>query len=399
MGHHQLVSNSATQVKDEEIYAAMNAVCEIFGDAETTSLPLPEIDQNGENIQMNDIRNDEHLIDANYLTDDMLNADIMTDTLSTNLLEHDDATDTVDMHQHSISHQISITHCQQQTITHHMPNTILEHSSSIILDNKNKTTLMPTDTPQLCLTSPEIIDDINPVNKFVQFKETSLPGSNVLKQPNRSKLKKKKNSKTLKSREDLDKFLEEKNLKRKAQKASGEKNQQGKRKKQLIKLPEQCYDCGKTFTYPGYLDAHMRTHTGERPFNCNLCKLKFAQAGNLALHMRVHTGERPYQCEICSKLFTTSSNLKAHLRIHSEARDFKCNQCDRAFKSTSELLSHSGTHTGVKNHVCKLCGKAFYKTSYLNVHVRAVHVGEKRHRCSECGKEFSNGSNLTCHFR
>ncbi|GAB0098420.1 zinc finger protein 782-like [Sergentomyia squamirostris] len=183
--------------------------------------------------------------------------------------------------------------------------------------------------------------------------------------------------------------------------SSGQEKDKKRRKRssQEIRESQKCFKCGKSFQYYGYLAAHMRTHTGIKPYECSICKKRFAQAGNLQLHLRTHSRERRYQCEICSKLFTTSSNLYAHQRTHSVDRNFICDVCQKAFKSAGELASHAGTHSGVKNHICKVCNKAFYKTSYLNLHVKTVHVGEKRHRCSECGKEFSSSSNLTCHFR
>ncbi len=32
-----------------------------------------------------------------------------------------------------------------------------------------------------------------------------------------------------------------------------------------------CSECGKKFTRSGYLQVHMRKHTGERPYECSEC--------------------------------------------------------------------------------------------------------------------------------
>uniref|UniRef100_A0A1Q3FW78 C2h2-type zn-finger protein n=1 Tax=Culex tarsalis TaxID=7177 RepID=A0A1Q3FW78_CULTA len=168
----------------------------------------------------------------------------------------------------------------------------------------------------------------------------------------------------------------------------------------LLKAPEQCLICGKSFNYSGYLQAHQRIHSGEKPFECQICHRRFAQSGNLQLHLRIHNDERKYQCEICSKLFRTSSNLHAHRKTHSEERNNPCNLCERAFRTAQELRNHAETHKPVKSYVCRLCdNKAFHKQSYLNSHIKTVHIGVKRHRCQDCGKIFSNSSNLIAHRR
>lgn len=111
--------------------------------------------------------------------------------------------------------------------------------------------------------------------------------------------------------------------------------------------------CGKVFTDTGSLRKHTMTH-GERQFACTVqgCNKKFLDNSKLRRHMLVHTvlstqGEKPFKCEFCDKNFSLDFNLRTHLRTHTGEKPYQCSfpGCLKRFTQSSNLTAHEKTHS------------------------------------------------------
>lgn len=92
------------------------------------------------------------------------------------------------------------------------------------------------------------------------------------------------------------------------------------------------------FAEKGTLIYHSRTHSEIKP---NSTKKLFASSPELKLHEKI---AKKNVCDVCGKDFTSPSSLAAHIRIHSGEKPFSCMVCSKTFANKSSLRKHSAVH-------------------------------------------------------
>ncbi|XP_061487632.1 zinc finger protein 341 isoform X2 [Rhineura floridana] len=246
--------------------------------------------------------------------------------------------------------------------------------------------------------------------------------------------------------------------------ASSSKNRRLKTDSSLLegkpKSPKlKCTYCDKAFTKNFDLQQHIRSHTGEKPFQCIVCGRAFAQKSNVKKHMQTHKvykcvvktcaqtfhkldsflehiknhqEELSYRCHLCSKDFPSLYELGVHQYSHNllpqhspkknmtvykcvkcvnkystlealehhlqtATHNFPCPHCQKVFPCERYLRRHLPTHGGGGKFKCQICKKFFCREHYLKLHAH-IHSGEKPFKCSVCDSAFNRKDKLKRHM-
>ncbi|KAG7323437.1 hypothetical protein KOW79_013139 [Hemibagrus wyckioides] len=207
----------------------------------------------------------------------------------------------------------------------------------------------------------------------------------------------------------------------------GHEGGQTKAKGQKLK----CSFCDKVFAKNFDLQQHIRSHTGEKPFQCIVCGRAFAQKSNVKKHMQTHKVWPAGVHSTVSRLPITVKPVQENMAQHADRHEehgildqseaelqseadgskqaqskqtilidssYQCQFCTAKFSSYFQLKSHMTQHKDEQVYRCvvKACSQTFQKLELFLEHIRS-HQEHLTYRCHLCTKVFQSLFELGLH--
>lgn len=219
-------------------------------------------------------------------------------------------------------------------------------------------------------------------------------------------------------------------------------------------MKHRCRFCGKIFGSDSALQIHLRSHTGERPFECRVCGSRFTTKGNLKVHYQRHTETMDFGDEAKKELripydfratikskpfvdkpfpdetFDLSSKKEEkndHLNDLNETRSSQASESPKRFddETARHFLTFDQEYSSSKKKAwekymeivdtpkatelqqdeayrvdpnkCPICNRLLSCRSALRQHYR-THTGERPFKCRLCARSFTTKGNLKTHI-